>query len=100
MDLADRVETTFGDAMVEVIDATNDWLDKIKDVVAEYDILLTKITELKKIDGEYIEPAKMINGDNAIDDWAEIDRFKRELRDNGILNVITTDIETGKEKST
>lgn len=100
MDLADRVENSFGSAMEEVISATAKWLNQIKDIVAEYDILLAKITELKEIDGKYVEPAKMINGDNAIDDWAEIDRFKRELRDNGILNVITTDTETGKEKST
>jgi len=100
MDLADRVENSFGSAMEEVTNATAKWLDQIKDIVSNYDTLLTQITALKKIDGEYVEPAKMINGDNAIDSWAEIDRFKRELRDNGILNVITTDAETGKEKAT
>lgn len=100
MDLADRVENSFGSAMEEVTNATAKWLDQIKDIVSNYDTLLTQITALKKIDGEYVEPAKMINGDNAIDSWAEIDRFKRELRDNGILNVITTDTETGKEKAT
>lgn len=100
MKLADRVEDSFGKTMDAVIKATNNWLDKIKDVVKEYDILLEKITELKKIDGEYIEPHKTINDDNAIDTWEELDRFKRELADNGTINLITTDTATGKEKAT
>lgn len=100
MKLADRVEDSFGKTMDAVIKATDDWLDKIKDVVKEYDVLLEKITELKKIDGEYVEPAKMINGDNAVDTWEELDRFKRELTSNGTLNLITTDTATGKETAT
>ena len=100
MKLADRVEDSFGKTMDAVIKATDDWLNEIKDVVKEYDILLEKITELKKIDGEYIEPAKMINGDNAVDTWEELDRFKRELTANGTLNLITTDTATGKETAT
>lgn len=100
MKLADRVEDSFGKTMDAVIKATDDWLNEIKDVIKEYDILLEKITELKKIDGEYVEPAKMINGDNAVDTWEELDRFKRELTANGTLNLITTDTATGKEIAT
>jgi len=100
MKLADRVEDSFGKTMDAVIKATDDWLNEIKDIVKEYDILLEKITELKKIDGEYVEPAKMINGDNAVDTWEELDRFKRELTSNGTLNLITTDTATGKEIAT
>ena len=100
LNLADRIGTEFDGAMDQIIQATNDWLDKIKDVVSEYDILLKQITDLKRIDGEYVEPAKLINGDNAVDTWAEVDRFKNELLDNGTMYLITTDPTTGKEKAT
>jgi hypothetical protein len=42
----------------------------------------------------------MINGDNAVDTWEELDRFKRELAANGTINLITTDTATGKETAT
>ena len=95
-DLADRIQEAFADTAQQVTNITDKWADSVKELTDEYSLLLEVITELKRLDGEYVEPTKMINADEAIDSWKEISDFKKNLAANGVMSLITTG-ENGQE---
>lgn len=97
--LAKRIDKSFEETANNVRKVTDEWVDSIRELTDEYTILLEAITKLKRADGEYVEPAKLINADNAIDSWKELSDFKTALGNNGTLVLVTTDNQ-GNEHAT
>ena len=95
-DLSNRISKAFIETANQVSKSLEDWRDDVMNLTNSYELLLNGIMELKRLDGEQVEPAKMRIADNALDTWREVKDFKNQLGQNGTLVLITTDA-NGKE---
>ena len=96
-DLSERIADAFTETANQVGKELENWAGQVYQLTNDYADLMDVILELKRLDGEYVEPTKFSTTDEAIDSWKEISDFKQALAANGQVAYIRTNEDMKEE---